>query len=72
MPRVHYLRKIINSINYVQKPETLLNMVPKNLPQSGLHYGFWRLPADQRHIEQIHHLFVTADRKKTGRVAQAS
>ncbi len=68
-PRVHSLREIINGIRYVQRYGIPWDAMPKDLPPSSICYDFWRLLADQRHIEQINHLLVMADREKAGREA---
>lgn len=68
-PRVHSLREIVNGIRYVQKYGIPWDAMPKDLPPSSICYDFWRLLTDQRHIEQIHHLLVMADREKAGREA---
>ena len=66
-PRVHSLREIINGIRYVQKYGTPWDAMPKDLPPSSICYVFWRRLADQRHIQQINHLLVMADRERAGR-----
>ncbi len=68
-PRVHSLREVVNGIRYVQRYGIPWDAMPKDLPPSSICYDFWRLLADQRHIEQINHLLVMADREKAGREA---
>lgn len=68
-PRKHSLREIINGIRYVQKYGIPWDAMPKDLPPVSICYDYWRVLADQRHINQINHLLVMADREKVGREA---